>query len=64
MVKKGDTVQIRPEWRDPADELFHWIAVDDETDGRVTISPLGTGLSITPRMVVKTFMIDTEEKAQ
>lgn len=52
-IHKGDTVFIRPEWRDTGDETFQWTAADDEFNGRVSISPAGTGLSITPIQTVE-----------
>lgn len=53
MIRKGDKVQIRPEWQDAGDDRFDWIAVDNEEKGRVAIMPLGTGLAIPPVSVVR-----------
>lgn len=39
MIKKGDVVEILPQWRDKGDDKFVWTAVDDEEKGRVSISP-------------------------
>jgi hypothetical protein len=51
MIRKGDKVQIKPEWQDAGDDRFEWVAVDDESKGRVTIKALGTGLVIAPTYV-------------
>ena len=60
MIKKGDTVVIKPEWCDPGDESYHWIALEDEDGGRVRISATNTGLPIAPNYVVETNMLDSE----
>jgi len=38
MIKKGDYLVIKPEWRDAGDEAFTWVARSDEQNGRVDIS--------------------------
>lgn len=53
MIRKGDKVQIKPEWRDAGDDRFDWIAVDNEEKGRVSIMPLGTGFAMPPIGVVR-----------
>lgn len=53
MIRKGDKVQIKPEWQDAGDDRFTWVAVDDAANGRVMISPVDTGLAIAPTQVVK-----------
>jgi hypothetical protein len=40
MIRKGDILSIRPEWRDAGDEKFTWVARLDEEKGRVDISAL------------------------
>jgi hypothetical protein len=57
-IRKGDRVRIRPEWQDEGDEEFSWIATEDEDGGRVSISPLNSGLSIPPVQRVTTEMIE------
>ena len=37
MIKKGDRVWLRPEWQDPGEERYTYVAVSDEHDGRVDI---------------------------
>lgn len=58
MIKKGDTVKIKPEWQDEGDENFTWIALEDEDGGRVRIAPLDTGLQLQPNQIVNTFMLE------
>lgn len=54
---------ILPEWQDPGDEEFRWAAVEDEDGGRVAISPVDTGLPITPVCVVEVAMLRPAEAA-
>ena len=56
-VRRGDRVRIKRGWRDPGDEDFDWIALEDEDGGRVCIAPV-MGLPIPPRQVVATDMIE------
>ena len=58
MIRKGDTVTIKPEWQDQGDEMFHWIAADDEELGRVTIMPTNTGLPLPPLQTVEVAMLE------
>lgn len=57
MITKGQTVQIKPEWQDPGDSEFVWIALEDEDGGRVSIQPLNTGLTFPPISRVNTSML-------
>lgn len=57
-ITKGTHLRIKPEWQDEGDDEFQWIAIEDEDGGRVCISPLGTGLEITPNQVVTTEMVE------
>lgn len=59
MIRKGDTVTIKPEWQDPGDSEFRWIAVDDEEGGRVSIMPVDTGLAIPPVQTVTVDMLSS-----
>lgn len=58
MIRKGDKVTIKPEWRDQGDDEFAWVAYDDEEKGRVTITPVNTGLSIPPLQTVSVEMLE------
>ncbi len=58
MIHKGDTVTIKKEWRDDGDEKLHWIATDDEDQGRVTIMPTNTGLTFAPMQTVDVSMLE------
>lgn len=57
-IRKGDTVRILLQWRDPGDDQLTWIALEDEDGGRVRISPINTGLTIAPQHIVLTSMLD------
>lgn len=60
MIKKGDIVKIKPEWQDPGDEKFTWLAIEDEDGGRVRIAPVDIELPIPPNQVVTTDMLVVE----
>lgn len=61
MIKKGDTVKIKPEWQDPGDEKFTWVAMEDEDGGRVRLTPVDIGLPLPPNQVVTTDMVVAEK---
>ena len=52
-IKAGDRIEILPAFQDAGDAELTWIALDDESKGRVTITPTNTGLSIAPQHVVR-----------
>ena len=58
MIRKGDEIKILPEFQDAGDDIFTWLAVEDEDGGRVRIVPLGTGLALLPNYIVETRMIE------
>lgn len=55
---EGDIVVIKPEWRDPGDENFTWIALEDEDGGRVRIGPLSKDFSFQLNQVVRVDMLE------
>ena len=57
-IKRGDRVRIKPQWQDPGDEEFTWVALEDEDDGRVRIAPVMPGMNYPPHYVVTTAMIE------
>lgn len=57
-IKKGDPVRIKPEYQDPGDDEFEWVATEDEDGGRVRISPSNIGLNIRPNTVVTVDMLE------
>jgi hypothetical protein len=62
LIRKGDRITIRPEWRDAGDECFTWVARNDEEKGRVDISALEfSNMPIWPRQTVTINMIDAQE---
>lgn len=56
MIKKGDTVSIKPEFQDAGDDQYKIIAVDDEQNGRVTIEFI-TDMAINPTQIINTNML-------
>lgn len=48
MFKRGDQVEILPEFQDPGDDGFNWIVLGDEEKGRVDITPINIDLAIKP----------------
>jgi hypothetical protein len=58
VIKRGDVVRIKPEWQDPGDEKFTWIALEDESNGRVRIHPEGTGIRFPVNQIVETRMLE------
>lgn len=61
MIKKGDRIDILPQWQDVGDENYVWVATDDEKDGRITICPISMPISIKPRATVEISMIALRE---
>lgn len=59
MIRKGDTVKIKPEWQDDGDDQITFIAVDDEEKGRVTIEAQ-IGLAYNPQQVVRVDMLEQQ----
>lgn len=54
MVRKGDVVEGLPQWRDPGDEQFTWVAMADEEKGRIDVVPADHPLDIKPTSVMRT----------
>ena len=61
MIKKGDRIDILPQWQDDGDENYVWVATDDEKDGQITICPISMPISIKPRSTVDVSMITLRE---
>ena len=57
MFKRGDEVEILPEYQDEGDDQFHWVCLNDEEKGRVDITPVGINLRIPPVFTVQTKQI-------
>jgi hypothetical protein len=60
IIRKGDRLRIKPEWRDEGDEEIVWIAIEDEDGGRVRIQPQ-LDMPIKPNQVVTTDMVELQE---
>lgn len=48
MFKRGNQVEILPEFQDQGDDGFTWVVLDDEEKGRVDITPINIDLKIKP----------------
>ena len=57
-IKRGDRVSIKPEWQDPGDNEFAWVALEDEHGDRVRIAPIMEDTQFPPSYVVTTTMIE------
>ena len=53
MYKRGDEVEILPEYQDEGDDQYHWTCVNDEEKGRVEITPVDIDLRIPPVYTVQ-----------
>lgn len=53
MIQAGTQVQILLEFQDSGDDQYLWVAVDNESKGRVTIAPINSTLPIPPTYVVR-----------
>jgi len=62
MIKQGDRIIIKPEWRDRDDNNFVWIACCDEDKGRVIIAPVNTTMAIAPHQTVTVDMLESRAK--
>lgn len=54
MFKRGDIVEILPEFQDPGDDTLTWIVQADEEKGRVDLVPVEVIGAIKPLYTVKT----------
>ena len=57
MYKRGDEIEILPEYQDEGDDQYRWVCVNDEEKGRVDISPADINLRIPPTYTVQTNQI-------
>jgi hypothetical protein len=53
MYKRGDYIEILPEFQDDGDDSYRWVCITDEEKGMVDVSPEGTGLRIPPIYAVR-----------
>lgn len=61
MIKAGDRVAIKPEWRDDGDDAFTFVAIEDEDGGRVRIGVLDCLTHFVPQQVVLVEWLDTTD---
>ena len=57
MIRKGQKVEIKPEWQDPGDDQFTWIALEYEDSDRLKIMALMPELPIPPVQIVESRML-------
>ena len=57
MIKAGQVITFKPEYQDSGDDGITFIAMDDESMGRVTVQAQ-LGLPINPTQVVMIYMIE------
>ena len=48
MIKKGDIINILPEFQDDGDDQYTWVALNDEELGRFDASPVDIEMNIIP----------------
>ena len=58
MIRRNDPVRIAPAWRDAGDENIEFVALEDESGGRVLIGALGVLNSFVPAQVVAVDMLE------
>lgn len=57
MFKRGDHVEILPDYQDDGDDQYRWVCVSDEEKDRVDITPFDIKMSIPPVYTVQTNQI-------
>ena len=59
MIKKGDIITIKPEWRNASNGRFTWVARSDEEHDRVDISAVELAyMDVWPAQTVRTDKIE------
>lgn len=61
MIKKGDLVKFKPQWRDKGDEEISFRANGDEYDGRVEIVAC-IDLALMPTQIVNVDWLEIQEQ--
>ena len=56
-IRKGDKLEIHPNWRDEGESGHGYEAAEDEGDGRVLIRHVDNDMPIKPTQVVGTHMV-------
>lgn len=55
--RKGDRVEILPDYQDQGDSDFTWVVLTDEDRGRVDIQPIDHPMAIKPTYTVEVTQI-------
>lgn len=58
MLRHGDVVNILYGFRNPGDSLFIWVAMTDEVNGELDISPIKTDSSLDEIKTVQAHMVE------
>jgi hypothetical protein len=59
VIKKGDIITIKPEWRDARNARFTWVGRNDEENGRVDISAVELAyMDVWPAQTVRSDMFE------
>ena len=58
MIRAGDEVKIKKQWQDDGDDKFVWVAIENEENGRVDITPSNIELRFPPIYTVTTDMLE------
>lgn len=59
-IKKGDKINLKPEWMDDGDENITFIAAEDHNGGETLyISDANCKMAITPRHMIRNYMIES-----
>jgi hypothetical protein len=59
MIKKGDIITIKSQWRNAGNARFTWVARNDEEHGRVDISAVELAyMDVWPAQTIRSEMIE------
>lgn len=59
MIRRGDKIRFKPEWREPGDAAQYYAHSDEWDDGRVQVTTLPTeALPLPPINTVRVDMIE------
>jgi hypothetical protein len=59
-IKKGDIVRIKPEWQDPGDEKYTFVAAEDEHGDRIRIAcvDIWPDSFLVPNQIIRVSMLE------
>jgi hypothetical protein len=59
IIKAGDVITFKPEWRDRGDEKYTFRALEDEEDGSLRVVAEIPGFALQPNSIARTAWIET-----